>query len=70
MKNLTDWLNTNKISLNVQKTELVIFKHQRKKIVKLRLELVENDSTQQILLRWLAWLIWNWFFRTNFFIIW
>ena len=29
MKNLTDWLNANKISLNVQKTELVIFKHQR-----------------------------------------
>ena len=28
MKNLTDWLNANKISLNVQKTELVIFKHQ------------------------------------------
>ena len=32
MKNLTDWLNANKISLNVQKTELVIFKHQRKKL--------------------------------------
>ena len=32
MKNLTDWLNANKISLNVQKTELVIFKHLRKKI--------------------------------------
>ena len=32
MKNLTVWLNANKISLNVQKTELVIFKHQRKKI--------------------------------------
>ena len=31
MKNLTDWLNANKISLNVQKTELVIFKHQRNK---------------------------------------
>ena len=31
MKNLTNWLNANKISLNVQKTELVIFKHQRKK---------------------------------------
>ena len=27
MKNLTDWLNVNKISLNVKKTELVIFKH-------------------------------------------
>ena len=32
MKNLTDWLNASKISLNMQKTELVIFKHQRKKI--------------------------------------
>ena len=32
MKNLTDWLNANKISLNVQKTEFVIFKHQRKKL--------------------------------------
>ena len=31
-KNLTVWLNANEISLNVQKTELVIFKHQRKKI--------------------------------------
>ena len=29
MKDLTDWLNANKISLNVQKTKLVIFKHQR-----------------------------------------
>ena len=32
MKNLTDWSNANKISLNVQKTELVIFKHQIKKL--------------------------------------
>ena len=32
MKNLTVWLNTNKISLNVDKTDLVIFKHQRKKL--------------------------------------
>ena len=32
MKNLTDWLNANKISLNVQKTELVVFRHQRKKL--------------------------------------
>ena len=32
MKNLTDWLNANKITLDMQKTELVIFKHQRKKI--------------------------------------
>ena len=33
MKNLTDWLNANKISLNVKKTELVIFKHKKKKLV-------------------------------------
>ena len=31
MKSLTVWLNANKI-LNVDKTELVIFKHQRKKL--------------------------------------
>ena len=32
MKNLTDWLNAIKISLNVKKTELVIFKHKKKKL--------------------------------------
>ena len=32
LKNLTYWLNVNRISLNVKKTELVIFKHQRKKL--------------------------------------
>ena len=32
MKNLIVWLNTNKISLNVDKTELIIFKHQKKKL--------------------------------------
>ena len=37
MEDLTDWLNANEISLNVHKAELVLFKHQRKKIVKLRL---------------------------------
>ena len=31
-KNLTYWLNANRISLNVKKAELVIFKHQRKKL--------------------------------------
>ena len=30
LKSLTYWLNANQISLNVKKTELVIFKHQRK----------------------------------------
>ena len=32
MTNLTNWLNANKISLNVKKTELVIFKHKKKKL--------------------------------------
>ena len=54
MKNLTDWLNANKISLNVQKTELVIFKHQRKKLdsevnVKLnRRQLFLTDSVKYL----------------------
>ena len=29
MENLTDWLNAYKISFNVKKTELVIFKHKK-----------------------------------------
>ena len=32
MKILTVWLSANKVSLNVEKTELLIFKHQRKKL--------------------------------------
>ena len=32
MKNLYDWINPNKISLNVKKTELLIFKHKKKKL--------------------------------------
>ena len=32
LKNLTYWLNANRISLNVKKTELVIFKHQKKQL--------------------------------------
>ena len=32
MKNLTSWHNANKISLNVKKTELVIFKHKKKEL--------------------------------------
>ena len=32
MKNLTNWLNANKISLNVKKTEPVIVKHKNKKL--------------------------------------
>ena len=52
MKNLTDWLNANKISLNVQKTELVIFKHQRNNLdgeVKIKLNrkrLYPTDSVK------------------------
>ena len=34
LKNLTYWLNANRISLNVKKTQPVIFKHQRKKLDK------------------------------------
>ena len=30
MKNLTNWLNANKTSLNVEKAELAIFKHNSK----------------------------------------
>ena len=32
MKNLSDWLNANKISLNVKKAEPVIFKEKKKKL--------------------------------------
>ena len=32
MKNLTNWLNANKISFNIKKTELVTFKHKNKKL--------------------------------------
>ena len=40
LKSLANWLNANKISLNVEKTEIVIFKSKRKKfndIVKIKL---------------------------------
>ena len=32
LENLTHWLNANRISTNLKKTELLIFKHQRKKV--------------------------------------
>ena len=32
LKNITYWLNANRISLDLKKTELVVFKHQRKKL--------------------------------------
>ena len=45
MKNLTNWLNANKISLDVKKTELVIFNHMNKKLECLiKINLVGNDS--------------------------
>ena len=31
LKRLLNWLNANKISLNVKKTEMLIFKHKQKK---------------------------------------
>ena len=51
MKNLTDWLNANKISLNVQKTELVILKHQRKKINFSRKRLYPTNSVRYLGIR-------------------
>ena len=57
MKNLADWLNANKTPLNVQKTDLVIFKHQRKKIsskVKTKLsrkQLYPTDSVKYLGIR-------------------
>ena len=57
MRNLTDWLNANKISVNVQKIELVIFKHQIKKIdgelkIKLnRKRLYPTDSVKSLGIR-------------------
>ena len=46
LKNLTYWLNANRISLNVKKTELVIFKHQRKNLDSpINLDLIVKSST-------------------------
>ena len=52
LKNLLYWLNANKISLNVKKTELVIFKSKQKQFdgeIKLKLSrkrLFPSDSVQ------------------------
>ena len=51
MENLTGWLNANKISLNVEKTELVIFKHQRKKLdaeIKIKLNRKQPYLSQSV----------------------
>ena len=65
MKNLTDWLNANKISLNLQKTELVNFKHERKKIdseVKIKLSrkrLYPTESVKYLCIRIVENLSWK-----------
>ena len=51
MKNLTVWLNANKISLNVEKTEPVPFKHQRKKLdteIKIKLNRKQLYPSQSV----------------------
>ena len=51
MKNLTVWLDANKISLNVEKTELVIFKHRRKKLnteIKIKLNRKRRYPSQSV----------------------
>ena len=54
LKNLLYWLNANKISLNVKKTELIIFKYKRKQFdgeIKLKLsckELFPADSVKYL----------------------
>ena len=54
MKNLLYWLSANKISLNVKKTELVIFKSKQKQFdgeIKLKLickRLFPNDSVKYL----------------------
>ena len=55
MKNLTGWLNANKISPNVKKTAPLNFKPKEKRqTVKLRINFVENDSIPLVLLNILA----------------
>ena len=44
LKKLTYWLNANNISLNVKKTELVIFKHERKKLDSPNIKLNKNQT--------------------------
>ena len=54
LKKLTHWLNANKISLNVSKTELVLFRSHRKQLdyeLKLKLngkKLFESDSVKYL----------------------
>ena len=49
IKNLTNWLNVNKISLNVSKTELILFKPKMKKLdFNLKLKLNGKRLSNQI----------------------
>ena len=51
LKNLSDWLNANKISLNVKKTETITFKSRRKKyegVIKLKLNWQRLHSSNNV----------------------
>ena len=51
LKNLSNWLNANKISLNVKKTETIIFKSRRKKyegVIKLKLNRQRLHSSNNV----------------------
>ena len=51
LKHLADWLNANKISLNVKKTEMVIFESKQKKFegdVKIKLCGKKLYSTESV----------------------
>ena len=51
MKNLSNWLNANKISYNVKKTETIIFKSRRKKyegVIKLKLNRQRLHSSNNV----------------------
>ena len=52
MKNLVQWLNANKISMNVQKSEIVIFNHQREKLDgDIKIKLSRKNSIPHTLLK-------------------
>ena len=51
LKNLSNWLNANKISLNVSKTELIIFEPRMKKVdldLKLKLSGKRNYTIKSV----------------------
>ena len=55
MKNLADWLNASKISLNIKRTELVIFKHKKKKLeCSIRIKLSRKRLYPSISIRYLG----------------